>query len=76
MLSLTQCQFRIVEVYILVKVSCECVTGNIARRHGREPIKHEAQPCFLASSTLNDLKWALRSKLPHNGALKEPWQDQ
>ena len=33
-----QCQ------YILVKVPCECITANIARGCGREPIKHEAQP--------------------------------
>ena len=29
--------------YILVKVPCECITENIARGCGREPIKHEAQ---------------------------------
>ena len=29
--------------YILVKVPCECITANIARGCGREPIKHEAQ---------------------------------
>ena len=34
-------------VYILVKVPCECITGNIARGRGREPIKHEAQPSAL-----------------------------
>ena len=33
--------------YILVKVPCECITGNIARGRGREPIKHEAQPSAL-----------------------------
>ena len=33
--------------YILVKVPCECITGNIARGCGREPIKHEAQPSAL-----------------------------
>ena len=33
--------------YILVKVLCECITGNIARGRGREPIKHEAQPSAL-----------------------------
>ena len=38
---------RVVEVYILVKVPCECITGNIARGRGREPIKHEAQPSAL-----------------------------
>ena len=32
---------------ILVKVPCECITGNIARGRGREPIKHEAQPSAL-----------------------------
>ena len=34
-------------MYILVKVPCECITGNIARGRGREPIKHEAQPSAL-----------------------------
>ena len=34
-------------LYILVKVPCECITGNIARGRGREPIKHEAQPSAL-----------------------------
>ena len=34
-------------VHILVKVPCECITGNIARGRGREPIKHEAQPSAL-----------------------------
>ena len=29
------------------KVPCECITGNIARGRGREPIKHEAQPSAL-----------------------------
>ena len=29
---------------ILVKVPCKCITGNIARGRGREPIRHEAQP--------------------------------
>ena len=33
--------------YILVKVPCECITANIARGCGREPIKHEAQPSAL-----------------------------
>ena len=33
--------------YILVKVPCECITENIARGCGREPIKHEAQPSAL-----------------------------
>ena len=33
--------------YILVKVPCECITANIARGCGREPIKHEAQPSVL-----------------------------
>ena len=33
--------------YILVKVPCECITANIARGRGREPIKHEAQPSAL-----------------------------
>ena len=33
--------------YILVKVPCECITGNIARGRGREPIKHKAQPSAL-----------------------------
>ena len=33
--------------YILVKVPCECITGNIARGRGREPMKHEAQPSAL-----------------------------
>ena len=32
---------------ILVKVPCECITGNIARGRGREPIKHEVQPSAL-----------------------------
>ena len=32
---------------ILVKVPCVCITGNIARGRGREPIKHEAQPSAL-----------------------------
>ena len=32
---------------ILVKVPCECITANIARGCGREPIKHEAQPSAL-----------------------------
>ena len=32
---------------ILVKVPCECITGNIARGCGREPIKHKAQPSAL-----------------------------
>ena len=84
----------VLHVYILVKVPCECITANIARGCGREPIKHEVQPSalfardhapsaifavmherernfnwyivaeFLASAALNDLKWALRSKLP------------
>ena len=36
-------------LYILVKVPCECITGNIARGRGREPIKHEAQPSALFS---------------------------
>ena len=35
------------ETRILVKVPCECITGNIARGRGREPIKHEAQPSAL-----------------------------
>ena len=34
---------------ILVKVPCECITANIARGCGREPIKHEAQPNALFS---------------------------
>ena len=34
-------------LYILVKVPCECITANIARGCGREPIKHEAQPSAL-----------------------------
>ena len=34
-------------LHILVKVPCECITGNIARGRGREPIKHEAQPSAL-----------------------------
>ena len=33
--------------YILVKVPCECITGNIVRGRGREPIKHEVQPSAL-----------------------------
>ena len=33
--------------YILVKIPCECITGNIARGRGREPIQHEAQPSAL-----------------------------
>ena len=33
--------------YILVKVLCECITGNIVRGRGREPIKHEVQPSAL-----------------------------
>ena len=33
--------------FILVKVPCECIKGNIARGRGREPIKHEAQPSAL-----------------------------
>ena len=33
--------------YILVKVPCKCIMGNIARGRGREPIKHEAQPSAL-----------------------------
>ena len=28
---------------VLVKVPCECITANIARGCGRQPIKHEAQ---------------------------------
>ena len=39
--------FQIQEDYILVKVPCECITGNIARGRGREPIKHVAQPSAL-----------------------------
>ena len=80
-------------LFILVKVPCECITENITRGRGREPIKHEVQlsalfardhapsaifsvmhereryfnrfivDAFLASAALNDLKWALRSKL-------------
>ena len=34
-------------MYILVKVPCKCITGNIARGRGREPIKHEVQPSAL-----------------------------
>ena len=34
-------------IYILVKVPCECITANIARGCGREPIKHDAQPSAL-----------------------------
>ena len=34
-------------IIILVKVLCKCITGNIARGRGREPIKHEAQPSAL-----------------------------
>ena len=33
--------------YILVKVPCDCITGNIARGRGQESIKHEAQPSAL-----------------------------
>ena len=39
--------FKKTQPYILVKVPCECITGNIARGRGREPIKHEAQPSAL-----------------------------
>ena len=38
--------------YILVKVPCECITANIARGCGREPIKHEAQPSALFARDL------------------------
>ena len=34
-------------IYILVKIPCECITANTARGCGREPIKHEAQPSAL-----------------------------
>ena len=34
-------------LFILVKVPCECITENIARGCGREPIKREAQPSAL-----------------------------
>ena len=34
-------------MFILVKVQCECITGNIAQGCGREPINHEAQPSAL-----------------------------
>ena len=37
----------LITLYILVKVPCECITGNISRGRGREPIKHEAQPSAL-----------------------------
>ena len=61
--------------YILVKVPCECITVNIARDHAPSAIfavMHEREwyfnwfivAEFLASAALNDLKWALRSKLP------------
>ena len=39
--------YRTRSAYILVKVLCECITANIARGCGREPIKHEAQPSAL-----------------------------
>ena len=32
---------------ILVKVPCMCIKRNIARRCGREPIKHKVQPYTL-----------------------------
>ena len=35
------------KLYILVKVPCDCITANIARGCGLEPIKHEAQPSAL-----------------------------
>ena len=37
----------VLQLHILVKVPCECITANIARGCGREPIKHEAQPSAL-----------------------------
>ena len=33
--------------FILVKVLCKCITGNIARGCVREPIMYEAQPSAL-----------------------------
>ena len=60
--------------YILVKVPCECITGNIARdptpsaifsiMHERERyFNWFIEAAFLASVALNKSKWALRSKL-------------
>ena len=48
-LAYKMCMLKILHtcIYILVKVPCECITGNIARGRGREPIKHEAQPSAL-----------------------------
>ena len=48
-ITYTQTKFVLENLYnyILVKVPCECITGNIARGRGREPIKHEAQPSAL-----------------------------
>ena len=39
---------------ILVNVPCECITGNIAQGHGREPIKHElSEVTMIARSRLD-----------------------
>ena len=35
---------------ILVKAPCKCITGNITREHGQEPIKYEARPGALFSN--------------------------
>ena len=40
------------KVYILVKVPYECITGNIARGCGREPIKHEALSAWMLHGLL------------------------
>ena len=42
-------QWHNVYRYILVKLPCECITENIARGCGREPIKHSAAPRALFS---------------------------
>ena len=72
-------------IHILVQVSCECITGNIARDHAPSaifPVMHEREryfswfivAAFLASAALNDSN-GHSEVAAHHDARKEPWQD-